>query len=46
MSIKQILLAVAIVLFALVGFEVEPKALEDVNLLGFGLVFLAASFLA
>jgi hypothetical protein len=45
MNLRNGLLVVAVVLFALVGFEVEPAALEDINLLGFGLAFFAAAFL-
>lgn len=37
-------LLIAIVLFVLVGFKVEPDALNDIDLLGFGLAFFAASF--
>ena len=39
-----ICLVVAVVLFVMTGFEVEPEALDDVSLLGFGLAFFAASF--
>ena len=39
-----ICLVVAIVLFVLVGFKVNPAALSDIDLLGFGLAFFAASF--
>ena len=46
MTISRALLLVAVVLFVLVGFEVEPSALSEVDLLGFGLAFFAASFLA
>lgn len=45
MNLKSALLIVAVVLFCLVGFKVEPEALNDVDLLGFGLAFFAAAFL-
>lgn len=45
MTIHNALLIVAVVLFCLVGFQVEPEALNDVDLLGFGLAFFAAAFL-
>jgi hypothetical protein len=35
---------VSIVLFVLVGFEVEPEVLAGIDILGFGLAFFAASF--
>ncbi len=41
---SKLLLLVAVVLFVLVGFEVEPAVLKGVDLLGFGLAFFAASF--
>ena len=44
-NITRAFLVVAVVLFVLVGFEVEPKALDDVSLLGFGLAFGFAAFL-
>ena len=40
-----ICLLVAIVLFVLVGLEVDPAVLSSINLTGFGLAFFAASFL-
>jgi hypothetical protein len=39
-----ICLVISIVLFVLVGFKVNPEALNSIDLLGFGLAFLAASF--
>lgn len=36
-------LLVAIVLFVLVGFKVNPPALKDIDLVGFGLAFFAAA---
>ena len=45
MTIKSALLIVAVVLFCLVGFQVEPEALKEIDLLGFGLAFGFASFL-
>lgn len=45
MTLRSGLLIVAVVLFCLVGFRVEPEALKDIDLLGFGLAFFAASFL-
>ena len=39
-----ICLVIAIVLFVLVGFKVNPEALNSIDLLGFGLAFFAASF--
>ena len=45
MTVSRALLVVAIVLFVLVGFQVEPEALSEIDLLGFGLAFFAASFL-
>ena len=39
-----ICLVIAIVLFVLVGFKVEPEALDSIDLLGFGLAFGFASF--
>ena len=45
MTVSKALLLVAVVLFVLVGFKVEPDALSEIDLLGFGLAFFAASFL-
>lgn len=40
-----ICLVIAIILFVLVGFKVNPEALHSIDLQGFGLAFFAASFL-
>lgn len=45
MKISVVLLAIGILLFVLVGFRVAPAALSDIDLIGFGLAFFAASFL-
>lgn len=44
-TISKVLLLISVVLFVLVGFKVEPAALKNIDLLGFGLAFFAASFL-
>lgn len=44
-TVSKLLLLVAVILFVLVGFEVEPESLRNIDLLGFGLAFFAASFL-
>jgi hypothetical protein len=44
-TVSKVLLLISVVLFVLVGFRVEPAALSEIDLLGFGLAFLAASFL-
>lgn len=41
---SKILLLIAVILFVLVGFKVNPEALNSIDLLGFGLAFFAASF--
>lgn len=45
MTLRSVFLIVAVVLFCLVGFKVDPEALHSIDLLGFGLAFFAASFL-
>jgi hypothetical protein len=39
-----ICLVIAVILFVLVGFKVNPEALSSIDLQGFGLAFFAASF--
>lgn len=43
--VSKAFLVIAVVLFTLVGFEVDPPALREVDLVGFGLAFFAAGFL-
>jgi hypothetical protein len=45
LTTSKVLLLIAVILFVLVGFKVEPEALSSIDLIGFGLAFFAASFL-
>lgn len=45
LTTSKVFLLIAVILFVLVGFKVEPQALKSVDLLGFGLAFGFASFL-
>lgn len=45
MAVRNVPLIIAVVLFCMVGFKVDPAALHSFDLLGFGLAFFAAAFL-